>query len=605
MRWLRSKTLIWSLAVLVIGGGSAYYYFAQGDKSSAEEAKKEVVVEAKKSDIRFSVSGTSQLEPKDSQNIIAPTDGTIKTMNLTRNKEVKTGELLFEISNPTLENNLSRAQTTLSQLQRDLSDLNAQMEALTTRAAINGKFTLADKMEVGATLTKNSLIGTISDNSVLLVTIPFALEDAVQFQPGTDVDLSIDGFMLTKPGSIVSIGKDPRGDGKGGKMIDVEISIQNDATMEANMKAKGSVTLNGRKVDSKDSGTLRYSKVVSVLANVPGTINTLNFKTGSYVYTGDIIAKITNDTLKDDIAAKQSAIDLQKISVDDLVERVKALKVTAPFDGVFSTDFVNKKANVLASYVPGSKIAANAQLGAVASMNTMQLPIQVDELDLPNIRAGMKAEVKVDSIPNRAFEGEVSQVSTVGTTTNGVTFYDVVLTVKNAAQLKYGMTATGEILIQDKKGIITIPNEALQQQQGKRLVSLKKPDGSVVEQEIRIGIRSKTEVEVTEGLKEGDKVLIPLPKKTSDMSQQEIDKLRQQFQQGAGGAAGQGGALTQEQINQLRQQFQQGGGGAGGGGGNVGGNAGGGNAGGGNAGGGAQRVNGGGGGGNAGGGAGR
>ncbi|WP_127585595.1 efflux RND transporter periplasmic adaptor subunit [Paenibacillus koleovorans] len=591
MRWLRSKGFLGTLAVLVIGGGATYYYLDQGSKSSAKEAE-QVVVEAKKTDIRFSVSGTSQLEPKDTQNIVSPADGTIKTMNLTRNQDVKAGQLLFEISSPTLDNNYQKAISTYNQLQKDLTDLYAQQDYMTTKAPISGKFTLADKMDVGATVTKNSLIGTISDNSLLLVTIPFALEDAVQFAVGTDVDLSIDGFMLSKSGKIVSIGKDPRGDMKGGKMIDVEISVANDATMEAGLKAKGSIYLNGRYVDSKDSGTLRYSKVVSVMANVAGTVNTLNYKTGNYVYAGDVISKITNDTLKDDIVSKQSAIDLQKISVEDFAERIKGLKVTAPFDGVFSTDFVNKRANTLTAYTPGAKIQANAQLGAVASMSTMQLPIQVDELDLPNIRTGMKAEVKVDSIQGRIFDGEVSQVSTVGTTTNGVTFYDVVLTVKNANQLKIGMTATGEILIQDKKNIITLPNEALQQGGGKRFVTLKKEDGTLDERhEIKIGIRSKTEVEITEGLKEGDKVLIPLPKKSGDMSQADIDALRQQFQQNAG-AQGAAGGLTQEQIQQLREQFgagggqqiriQQGGGGAapggatggttgGGGGGNIGG----------------------------------
>ncbi|MDF2814950.1 MAG: efflux transporter periplasmic adaptor subunit [Paenibacillus sp.] len=611
MRWLRKKSVIWSFVVIAVCGGTTYYYMQQGGKSSAEEAT-EVVVEAKKSDIRFSVSGTSQLEAKDSQIITSPADGTIKTMNLTRNQEVKEGDLLFEVSSPTLENNLQKAQTTYTQLLKDLDEIHSQVAALTTRAPISGKFTLADKMDVGSTVTRNSLIGTISDNSTLLVTIPFALEDAVQFQPGMDVDLAIDGFMLSKSGQITAIGKDPRGDGKGGKMIDVEISIKNDATMEAGLKSKGSVVLNGRSIDSKDSGVLRYSKIVSVLANVPGTINTMNYKTGSYLYEGDIISKITNDTLKDDIANKQSAIDLQKIAVDDIVEKVKALKVTAPFTGTFSTDFVNKRVNILTSYTPGAKIQANVQLGAVASLNTMQLPIQVDELDLPNIRAGMKAEIKADSIQNRIFEGEVSQVSTVGTTTNGVTFYDVVLTVKNASLLKYGMTATAEILIQDKKGIITLPNEALQQAQGRRFVTLKKADGSIEERhEIKIGIRSKTEVEITEGLKEGDKVVIPLPKKAANMSQADIDALRQQFQQGGANGAVPGGVSPEqmEQLQQLRQQFGNGGGGGGNaggnagggnagrnaggganaGGGNAGGNAGGGNAGGGNAGGAANR----------------
>ncbi len=118
---------------------------------------------------------------------------------------------------------------------------------------------------------------------------------------------------------------------------------------------------------------------------------------------------------------------------------------------------MNKKNDILSNFRVGSKVTSGTQFGAVASLAKMQLPVQVDELDLPNIKTGMKAEIKVDSYPGRIFPAEVTQVSTVGTTTNGVTFYDVVLAAENKDNmLKYGMTATGEILIQDKKDVIYI-----------------------------------------------------------------------------------------------------------------------------------------------------
>jgi HlyD family secretion protein len=234
--------------------------------------------------------------------------------------------------------------------------------------------------------------------------------------------------------------------------------------------------------------------------------------------------------------------------VDDAQARVDALTVKAPFDGVFSTDFVNQKSNILSAYPVGSAIKAGTQLGGVADPTAMQLPVQVDELDLPNIKTGMKAEVKVDSLTGRIFTGEVSQVSTVGTTTNGVTFFTVVLSVSNPNQLlKYGMTGTADILIQDKKDVIYLPPEALQRSNGKRYVTLKKADGTNEEMhEIKIGITSKTQVEITEGLKEGDKVVTPVVRKQQNLTQQEINSLRQQFQQnggqgGFGGAGGNGG----------------------------------------------------------------
>jgi HlyD family secretion protein len=134
-------------------------------------------------------------------------------------------------------------------------------------------------------------------------------------------------------------------------------------------------------------------------------------------------------------------------------------------------------------------------------------------------------------------------------------------------------------LIQNKTDVLTIPLDAMQQAQGKRFVQLKKADGTVEKQhEIKVGIRSKTAIEVTEGLKEGDQIVIPVREQTN-MSQTDIDRLRQQFinnggfQGGQGGMmvipGGAGGAVREGAVIQGGQGGQGGGnfGGAGGGGG--------------------------------------
>ncbi|MBD0380459.1 efflux RND transporter periplasmic adaptor subunit [Paenibacillus sedimenti] len=545
MKWYRSKWFIAVIAVCVCAGGT-YAYLAQGKKTKGAQTK-EVTVDAKKGNIRFSVSGTAQFEPKDTQIVSAPVDGNIKSINLTRNQAVKAGDVLIELTSTNLESDLQDAELSYEQLQKDLSDLQEQQGSMQVKAPISGKITYANNIDLGSSVNKSTKLATISDLNTLTVTLPFYFEDASQLHKGDPVDLTLDGFMITKTGKIQSISKDPRTDGKGGKLLDVEVTLANDSSMDAGTNAQGTVTIGGRSVDSQSKGALQYQKVTTILAGAAGNISTLPFKTGNIVHQGDVIGTLVNDTLGDDILSKQSALERQKLKVAAAKDKVDALKIVAPFDGVFSTDFVNKKNDILSSYRVGSKVNSGTQFGAVASLSNMQLPVQVDELDLPNIKTGMKAEIKVDSLPGRIFPAEVTQVSTVGTTTNGVTFYDVVLATENKDNvLKYGMTATGEILIQDKKDVVYIPPEALQSQQGKRYVTLKNPDGTIENQhEIKIGIRSKTQIEITEGLKEGDKVVLPAARRQQNLSQDEINRLRQQFQQngGAGGAGGfQGGA---------------------------------------------------------------
>ncbi|SEB60276.1 efflux RND transporter periplasmic adaptor subunit [Paenibacillus sp. GP183] len=543
MKWLRSKSFLISLAIVICAGGT-YLFLGKSNKTAAETAT-ENIVQVKKGNIRSVVSGTAQFEAKDSQIISVPSEGTVKSMKLTRSMPVKAGDVLVELSDPTLESNLRKAQANYDQLQRDLKSLQVEQSSLQSRASISGKLTYSANLDVGSSVNKTTKIATISDLRVLKVKLPFNFDVAMQLKKGDSIDLAIDGFMLTKVGTITSIGQNPRGDGKGGKLLDIEISIVNDNSVDAGLSVKGTANIGSISVDSAASGTLEYSQVVNILAGVPGNVIKLNFKSGDMVQSGDTIALFSNDTLADDLVAKQTSLDQQKLAVDDAQARLDALIVKAPFDGVFSTDFVNQKSNILSAFPVGSIIKAGTQLGGVANPTAMQLPVQVDELDLPNIKTGMKADVKVDSLTGRTFTGEVSQVSTVGTTTNGVTFFTVVLSVSNPNQLlKYGMTGTAEILIQDKKDVIYLPPEALQRSNGKRYVTLKNADGTNEQMhEVKIGITSKTQIEITEGLKEGDKVVTPVVKRQQNLSQQDINALRQQFQQGGGqGGFGGGGA---------------------------------------------------------------
>lgn len=561
MNWLKrnKRWLILALVVVVCGGGT-WLYLDQREASGSSKST-ELTAKVTKGDIRSSVTGTSQLQPKETKTIQAPAEAVIKKINLTRNMEVKKDDILVELTSATLSNNMTKAQATLATLEANLNDVTEQMNAMQTVSPISGVITLANGLDAGVELNRKAKIGTVSDNTKLVVTLPFLMEDAQQFKTGDAVELTIDSFMMTKTGKVTGIGKDPKPDLKGNRLLDVEITVENDATMDAGLKVSGKITTATGTAESRKEGTLGYSQTVNILAGVAGTVEQLNVKTGDYVQKGQLIVGIANPDINNDYLTKKTNYDQQQLTIDTLQEQLDALTIKAPFDGVFSTDFVNQRTNILTTLVPGTKVTSATQFGGVASMETMTLAIQVDELDLPNIKVGMQVDVKVDSIKNKTYKGEVTQVSTVGTTTNGVTYYDAVVTVSKPDGLKYGMTATGEILIQNKQGILMIPLEALQSRAGKYYVKIKNDDGTYEDQhEIKIGIRNKTNVEVTQGLNEGQTVVIPIQTKTQTMSPDEIQRLRQQFQQG--GQNGQGGQIDPAMMQQIQERMQQGGGGS-------------------------------------------
>ncbi|WP_166238617.1 efflux RND transporter periplasmic adaptor subunit [Paenibacillus turpanensis] len=541
----KAKVALAIAVVLAAGGGGTYFYIQKsGNPQAASTAAQQSTTKVTKGEIKLSISGTSQFQTERFQNITAPSDGTIKTMNLTRTQSVKQGDVLFEISNPTLESSLQEAETSLLKLQTELAELMEQQRNLRIAAPASGVLTLGSNLDVGSSVNTTTKVGTIADTSVLKVKLPFLVEHAEQLKVGESVDLTVSGYSLTKTGVIQKIGTAMKADASGKRIVDVEITIENDGTLDADKEVSGSVYIGGLEWDSQGSAALDYVKTTTFLANTSGTIMNLGKKTGEAVKAGELIAVVLNDSLATSIQTKRADVERQQANLEKLRKQVDELTIRAPFDGVFSTDFADQKTNVLANYPVGASIESGAKLGAVASLDVMTLPVQVDELDLLNVKPGLKAEVTVDAISGKVFEAEVSQVSSVGVTTNGVTYYDAILSVPNPNnELRYGMTATAEIMIQQKKDILVLPLEALQFQRGNTTVMLKKADGSEAERTpVKVGLRSKTQVEITEGLSEGDEVVIPTRQRSADGSQQDIERIRQMMMQGGpGGGAFPGG----------------------------------------------------------------
>ncbi|OCT15998.1 efflux transporter periplasmic adaptor subunit [Paenibacillus pectinilyticus] len=541
----KKKWLIVALAAILCGAGT--YYYVHNNAKPAAAATQQTTMKVTKGEISSTVSGTSQLDAKDKQNVVIPMDGIIKTMNLTQNQAVKKGDVLVELSVPSTETNLKEAQVTLQQLQSDLAEMQDEQGHMSVSAPISGKLSLPANLDVGSQVNKTTKIGTISDTSQYKVSLPFSLQEAVQLKKGDPVELSVDGYLLSKVGAVDTIGHEIQADSNGNKVVLVNVLVDNDGTLSAGLKVKGSIGSGTTKIDSSDSAALAYVRTASVFSEASGTVKTMNFKDGDTVKQGSLIASLFNDDMNKNIIAKQSAIESQKIRVDDAQQKVDQLTIRAPFDGVFSADFANSKSNVLRNYPAGAQILANTTLGAVASLSTMQLAIAVDELDLTSVKVGQKVNVKVDAIARGSFTGEVTSVSNVGTTSNGVTTYDAVVAIPNTAQndLKYAMTATAEIFIQDKKDILVVPIQVVTTTKGKSTVTVKKADGTTEEREIKVGIRSKTQMEVLSGLSEGDEVVMPVRKATTTTQQQGFPGGAGGFPGGGaggfGGAAGGGG----------------------------------------------------------------
>lgn len=130
--------------------------------------------------------------------------------------------------------------------------------------------------------------------------------------------------------------------------------------------------------------------------------------------------------------------------------------IRAPIDGVVLSRAVSKGQTVAAS------LSVTTLFTLAEDLKKMELVVSVAESDVGQVRAGQAAEFNVDAHPDKPFPASIKLIRVASKTVDNVVSYQTVLSVDNQdLALLPGMTATADILVTEKKGVLRIPNAAL------------------------------------------------------------------------------------------------------------------------------------------------
>lgn len=159
------------------------------------------------------------------------------------------------------------------------------------------------------------------------------------------------------------------------------------------------------------------------------------------------------------VAAHQSALAEVKVAEADVrVNETNLNKacICSPINGVVLKRNVD----------PGQTVAATLQapvLFTIAEdLRRMELQVDVDEADVGKTKVGQAAQFTVDAYPSLKFPGEVRDIRFASETVEGVVTYKALLTIDNSdLLLRPGMTATAEIIVEEVRDALLIPNPAL------------------------------------------------------------------------------------------------------------------------------------------------
>ena len=218
-------------------------------------------------------------------------------------------------------------------------------------------------------------------------------------------------------------------------------------------------------------------------------------------------AQVGVDTAK--LKQARAQVMQSEASLKQLEEQLSYTIITAPMDGVILSRDVEIGDAVSSILVLGSTATLIMTEGDI---NQVYVQGKVDEADIAHVYLGQRARIKVESFRDRIFNGKVTKIAPLGVEKDNVTTFEVRVSIDNSkGELKANMTANAEILLDEHKNVLTVPENAVSYDNQKN-ASVEVPDPSqksgTRKVTVQVGLSNGSATEVLAGLKEGDKVVL-------------------------------------------------------------------------------------------------
>jgi HlyD family secretion protein len=416
-------------------------------------------------------------------------------------------------------------------------------------------------MIVGFTVHQSGKnVATVQTGKVQRQDLATVVSASGEIKPKTYVNVGANAY-----GKIVHLYVKEGDQVKKGQLLAQIDNVQSAADLNANQAA-----VQGAETDSlaADAG-LKTSQADLVRAQADYDRNKLDWDRAQSLFQDGLISKSDFDSRKNAWAtadagltqaqARVAQANAQKESADKHVAQAKAnltrvtdvlqkTTYTAPYDGVVTNLPVREGESV----VIGIQNALGSTLMTIADMSVITAEVKVDETDIVNVHLGQLAEIAIDAIPKKTFHGTVSEIgdnaivrssgvstSQQATASEEAKDFKVVVTLSDPpSDLRPGLSATAKITTATRSNALALPIQALTLRTKEQIDAQNNHLGSVhaaapaanesgsktkKEDEVQgvfvirskkaifvpvaTGITGTTDIEVVDGVKEGDEVI--------------------------------------------------------------------------------------------------
>jgi len=503
------KTFIFShkiiIGIALIGIVVGIYFVFRNNASGETRYITETV---KRGDITMTVTGTGQVEASDTIDIKSKTSGKIVYIGVKAGDVVKKGKTLFSLDTRDAQKTVRDAEISLESAKLSLEKLEIQnseenLSADLLKAYDDGFSTTSDVF-----LDLQSIISgiesvlaqqNISDNAARIsgnTAISYRQTAEKLYYEVKDV------FWKNRINFRILDRNSPR--------ADIENII--DETYNTTIILSDAIKSTKNFVDYLADDTDRASDFTSSQTILSGYTSTINSHLSSLSTAKTNIKNYKDTSVNSGLDIKSSLLSVQQKenSLQDAKDALSDYYVSAPFDGTISSVVVkigDTASGTLATIITNQKLAT----------------ISLNEVDIAKIKLGQKTTLTFDAIEDLTITGQVAEIDSVGTVSQGVVTYNVKISFDVMDdRVKPGMSVSATIITDIAQNVLSVSNGAIKSQNGVSYIEmfdaqpvltaspLKGSTSTIFPKQIKIGTGRSNDIstEIISGLKEGDIIII-------------------------------------------------------------------------------------------------
>ncbi|MDD2190421.1 MAG: efflux RND transporter periplasmic adaptor subunit [Eubacteriales bacterium] len=288
------------------------------------------------------------------------------------------------------------------------------------------------------------------------------------------------------------------------------------------------------------SGNIEPSDVQYVVATSNEPVKTFYVKEGDKVQVGDLLYEIDSNTMQStmttanmnlsnaktnysanklDYERKKSLYEIGGVTLEELQSAQNAL--SSAQNQVTQTQanyqqaqkqyedtrcYAEVSGEISKIYVDeNDSINQGASIMDIVNYDNLEISIKIDEYDLSEVSEGMEAEVSIEAI-GKTVIGTISAIARGASVENGVSYFDTTVTLPQDSDIRVGLSAEVKIITQSAKGAVTVPIMAVTYNGANAYVKRYDDSGSLENVQVIVGINNGTDIEIKNGLNEGDKI---------------------------------------------------------------------------------------------------